>query len=309
MPPEVATSRGLDDWSGVAVANGISKRLRFEVLRRDNHTCRYCGALATETKLVVDHVIPVSLGGSTDPSNLAAACEDCNIGKTSTNPDTAVIADVSEAAQEWVQALQKAAEQQRVRYAVVRRAEVTHRAEAEQQVRECCDCVRGQWPDEQLIQTLEAMAEEHKGEPWAANCATTWSRDDFLPEGWTVTIKRFVQRGLRTVDIDQACREALTRPKVTDRWRYFCGICWNMIRQREEAAAVALHGSSVRPGDVIASVQSSSPAPLPLPPVGSGRVRSSVRARAMSPRVAKICQVCENDVCRSLVEPCPYLGS
>lgn len=39
----------------------VSKRLRFEVLRRDNHTCRYCGSSAPEVKLTIDHVVPVAL--------------------------------------------------------------------------------------------------------------------------------------------------------------------------------------------------------------------------------------------------------
>lgn len=52
----------------------VSKRTRYEVLRRDNHTCRYCGGSAPDVRLTVDHVLPVTLGGSDDPSNLVAAC-------------------------------------------------------------------------------------------------------------------------------------------------------------------------------------------------------------------------------------------
>lgn len=33
----------------------VSKRLRYEVLRRDSHTCRYCGGAAPDVKLTVDH--------------------------------------------------------------------------------------------------------------------------------------------------------------------------------------------------------------------------------------------------------------
>lgn len=36
--------------------------------------CRYCGSPAT----VVDHIVPVALGGSNDIDNLAGACEPCN---------------------------------------------------------------------------------------------------------------------------------------------------------------------------------------------------------------------------------------
>lgn len=44
------------------------------VLARDNHTCRYCGAPATD----LDHVWPWALYGTHDPTNLVAACELCN---------------------------------------------------------------------------------------------------------------------------------------------------------------------------------------------------------------------------------------
>src|SRR5438045_4098958 len=64
----------------------ISKRLRYEILRRDNHACRYCGATAPDTPLTVDHVVPTALGGGDDPTNLVTACADCNGGKTSTTP-------------------------------------------------------------------------------------------------------------------------------------------------------------------------------------------------------------------------------
>ena len=59
----------------------ISKGLRFAVFNRDKHTCQYCGRQAPETKLTVDHIIPVSAGGTSEPDNLLAACADCNAGK------------------------------------------------------------------------------------------------------------------------------------------------------------------------------------------------------------------------------------
>lgn len=70
----------------------VSKRTRYEVLKRDNYTCRYCHA--TDKPLVVDHVTPVALGGTDSPSNLVAACRDCNSGKSSTAPDAALVEDV-----------------------------------------------------------------------------------------------------------------------------------------------------------------------------------------------------------------------
>ena len=74
----------------------VSKRLRYEILRRDNHACRYCGATAPGAKLNVDHVIPQSLGGSDKPDNLVTSCTDCNAGKTSSMPNAMVVADVDQ---------------------------------------------------------------------------------------------------------------------------------------------------------------------------------------------------------------------
>jgi hypothetical protein len=61
----------------------VGKKLRFEILKRDQFKCRYCGRGESDgTKLHVDHVIAVALGGRNDPENLATACVDCNLGKS-----------------------------------------------------------------------------------------------------------------------------------------------------------------------------------------------------------------------------------
>ena len=54
------------------------KETRLEILRRDLWRCHWCGGEANE----VDHVVPVSQGGSRwDPANLVAACGRCNNGR------------------------------------------------------------------------------------------------------------------------------------------------------------------------------------------------------------------------------------
>ncbi len=52
------------------------RKRRAMILARDRRRCRYCGAKATE----VDHIIPVTRGGTDHPDNLAASCWDCNHG-------------------------------------------------------------------------------------------------------------------------------------------------------------------------------------------------------------------------------------
>src|SRR5206468_1089485 len=59
----------------------LTKRQRFEILKRDSFTCQYCGRKPPEVSLEVDHRIAVYAGGSNHPSNLVAACVDCNRGK------------------------------------------------------------------------------------------------------------------------------------------------------------------------------------------------------------------------------------
>ena len=58
-------------------------KLRFSILARDGFRCRYCGRSAQEdgVKLVVDHIIARSQGGTDEPTNLITACQDCNTGK------------------------------------------------------------------------------------------------------------------------------------------------------------------------------------------------------------------------------------
>lgn len=59
----------------------MSLRTRFQVLRRDEFTCQYCGRGSRDVVLHVDHVKPRAAGGSNDPKNLITACSDCNLGK------------------------------------------------------------------------------------------------------------------------------------------------------------------------------------------------------------------------------------
>jgi HNH endonuclease len=60
----------------------IPKSVRFEVFKRDRFTCQYCGKQAPEVVLHVDHIEPVSKGGTNDLLNLITACESCNLGKS-----------------------------------------------------------------------------------------------------------------------------------------------------------------------------------------------------------------------------------
>ncbi|ORX22731.1 hypothetical protein BVF91_09635 [Thermoanaerobacterium sp. PSU-2] len=60
----------------------ISKKIRFEVFKRDSFKCQYCGRSAPDVILEVDHIKPVKAGGTNDITNLITACRDCNRGKS-----------------------------------------------------------------------------------------------------------------------------------------------------------------------------------------------------------------------------------
>lgn len=60
----------------------LSVRTRFEVLKRDEFTCQYCGRKSPEIVLEVDHIVPVAGGGADDVINLRTSCWECNSGKS-----------------------------------------------------------------------------------------------------------------------------------------------------------------------------------------------------------------------------------
>jgi hypothetical protein len=84
----------------VALGNkrqSLTKKIRFEVFKRDSFRCQYCGASAPEALLVIDHIKPVAEGGTNDLLNLITACQPCNAGKGKRElSDNSVIAKQSD---------------------------------------------------------------------------------------------------------------------------------------------------------------------------------------------------------------------
>lgn len=171
----------------------VSKRTRYEVLRRDNHTCRYCGGVAPDIALTVDHVTPVSLGGSDDPSNLVAACRDCNAGKSSSSPDAPLVAEVSEDALRWSEAMRTALE-----------GAASGAVEREKYRKK----FRRAWVGWKL--SGKAVA---------------------LPDDWSRTIDRWGALPVPAVILEDAVRIAMSTTTVhaAAKWKYFCGIVWRTL--------------------------------------------------------------------------------
>lgn len=180
----------------------VSRRLRYEILRRDNNTCQYCGQAAPDVKLTVDHVVPIALGGGDEPSNLVAACADCNAGKSASSPDSALVAAVDEKAMQWSGAMAAAAEQ---RMAAV-----------------AADLARTDPFDKEW----RSWTLDGKSAPRDAN--------------WANSIRRFFAAGLTDLFLTDAVRTSmgLERVPAEDKWRYFCGICWREIDNITKSAIV-----------------------------------------------------------------------
>ena len=60
---------------------------RKNILKRDNHTCQYCGIRSVP--MTIDHIIPRQWGGEESWYNLATACVRCNTSKGNKTPNEA----------------------------------------------------------------------------------------------------------------------------------------------------------------------------------------------------------------------------
>ena len=175
----------------------VTKRTRFEVLKRDNHTCRYCRS--TDNPLTIDHVLPVALGGGDDPANLVACCRDCNAGKSSSAPEAPLVEDVSEDAIRWARAMQKAQE-----FAAFRRQEEADRS------RRFTD----------------------KWDGFRYNDGKQVARPTTAP----AAVLSMLDAGLTFADIEEAIEVAMGKRGCDDRFRYFCGVAWHTLRDLQISA-------------------------------------------------------------------------
>lgn len=87
--PENSTNSEVrpQEHGGTRNPRGVSDRLRFRIMKRDNFKCRKCGrSPATDPTVIlhVDHIKPWSKGGKTSEDNLETLCSICNLGKGNT---------------------------------------------------------------------------------------------------------------------------------------------------------------------------------------------------------------------------------
>lgn len=178
----------------------VTKRTRFEVLRRDGHTCQYCGLKATQTEkgLTVDHVVPVALGGADGPENLVAACRDCNAGKSSIQPDSPLVKSLGASAQTYALAMM-------------------------QRMAEVADAIDR---DNQFIEYFLDVWESY---------TDVMGRTNPLPEDHKNTLRRWNRMGIRTELTDYAIDVAMTNKNVHkyDKFRYTAGVIYRTLDEHE----------------------------------------------------------------------------
>lgn len=190
----------------------VSKHLRYEILRRDNYTCRYCGARGPEVPLTVDHVTPTALGGADTPDNLAAACEPCNTGKAAVPPDAALVADVDATALRWSAAMKQAAA-----------------------AMEAHDAGRDEY-HQTFADAWNSWTYEHDGQHHTYE----------LPNEWKSTLDRFRAAGLPASAWPGIADATMTSSgvKVSNLFRYACGIAWRQVGELQERARAILAARS-----------------------------------------------------------------
>lgn len=192
----------------MAKRKAISKRVRFEVFKRDSFKCQYCGHGTPDVILHVDHIVAVAAGGSNDIDNLLTSCEACNLGK-SDKPLTAVPQSM-----------------------LMEQAELRERREQMKAF--------AKWKDEVRESKYEGI--RRLGVYWYDFMLPQDSRGlyRFHPRR-EASIKTFLRNGLTEDQIQEAMDIAQVKLEPDfddddDAFRYFCGVCWGMIREASNEA-------------------------------------------------------------------------
>lgn len=205
VPRRAANSRGVTDPSQVGAdmskRTQVSQALRYQVMRRDHFTCQYCGAQPPKVILEIDHVVPVALGGDSDPENLVTACAQCNAGKGKSQADEPIVSAVSERNLRWADALAEAAQ-------IVRNGSGDY--------------------DGELDEFMDAWKR------WRVNGTNETVP---LPSGYRKSIVTWLNRGLDIDDLLDLIPVVMEKRLAHgERFRYYAGCAWRRVEQVEQIA-------------------------------------------------------------------------
>lgn len=180
----------------------LSKKIRFEVFKRDRFVCAYCGSTPPKVVLEIDHIKPKSSGGNDDINNLTTACFDCNRGKRHTELDK-----IPFKLQENLEVLREQQDQIEEYYKFL--------SKNEQRIKKD-------------IQEINTYYEECTGDKYTLS--------QKFKDG---TLRNFLKY-LNKYEIKHAMTLAFQKfPDDSENGReikYFCGICWNWIKHPETKA-------------------------------------------------------------------------
>ncbi len=188
------------------MSRSISKKRRFEILKRDRFTCQYCGRKAPDVVLNVDHVLAVALGGQNEDSNLLTSCQDCNGGKGARAlemADAPIVLD----GKARMERLEQAEE--------YRRALVAERERVDSLLDDIYEC----WGI--------ADGQDVSSDKW------------MIPIRLESSCKTFLKH-LNSEEIKDCVKIAFSRMRFyssNKKFRYFCGCCWGAIRRKQNPQA------------------------------------------------------------------------
>jgi hypothetical protein len=176
----------------------ISKKLRFDVFKRDGFQCRYCGKQPPEIILEVDHIIPRNKNGGDEIENLLTSCFDCNRGKGKEE-----LRILPESCDGRAERILEQEEQIKALY----REQTKQRKRIEKDI--------------DLIDKKYSALE---------------NEEYFLSEKGRLNVKQLLRNFTRS-EIEEALEIAFQHPHVKDQFSYACGILWTQKRQREHGNA------------------------------------------------------------------------
>lgn len=190
----------------------ISKKVRFEVFKRDSFTCQYCGKAAPDVILHVDHIDPVSKGGDNGILNLITSCEDCNCGKGATPlDDQATLAK--------------------------QRLQLAQLSERREQLKMMLDWRKG-------MKSVDSMALEAARQHFEDTFPNWHITSDGAIAKLRQHIRKFgLQAVLEAMDIAKdAYASTLNNENVNHAWSKVGGICANRARPPEESRLFYIRG-------------------------------------------------------------------
>lgn len=174
----------------------IGKKLRFDVFKRDAFTCQYCGSKPPSVVLEIDHVHPVAGGGDNSSDNLITACFDCNRGKSDV-----LLSSIPQSLEDRASIL----------------------AEKQDQIKAY----------ERLIKSIKRK--EEKSIDAVQEIFTAYFDGFSFSTTFRESVRVFIQK-LPIDDVEQAMHTACSRiRRKDDSIKYFCGICWKIIRGEKRA--------------------------------------------------------------------------